>query len=128
MSSITEHARIKPLITDTKFTIIGYVLLVGGIIGVFLKWKDFHDFFFEKESLLNWKFFILLIVVIISFVWFIMNHYWKQEYDAHELTKKDRDNLIEQLKISENERLTDVVTGIPNSRSLENDIKGYFFG
>lgn len=55
-----------------------------------------------------------------------MNSLWKKEFYAHELTKKERDNLRNELKISENERLTDVITGIPNSRSLQKDIEEHF--
>lgn len=126
MNKKADHTRIKPLVTDTKFTIVGYILVVGGIIGVFLKWKEFSEFFFPDNSLLNWRFFTLSIVISISMVWFIMNHLWKQEYDAHEITRKDRDNFMDELKISENERLTDIITGVPNSRSLEKDITDYF--
>lgn len=122
----SRHAEVKPLITDSKFTVIGYILVLGAIIGVFLKWKDFSDFFFQSGTLLNWKFFTLSIVISASTVWFVMNHFWKQEFDAHEFTRMDNDNLKEKLKISENKRLTDIVTGIPNSSSLEIDINDYF--
>jgi GGDEF domain-containing protein len=126
MKQEADHSRIKPLVADTKFTVVGYIVLVGAIIGIWLKWKDFSEFFFPDGSPLNWKFFSLAIAVSMSTIWFIMNHFWKQEYDAHEITKKDRDNFMEELKISENERLTDIITGIPNSRSLEKDITHYF--
>jgi GGDEF domain-containing protein len=126
MAETPDHSRIRPLATDSKFTLVGYLVVIGAIIGVFLKWKEFAEFFFPEGSALNWKFFTLSIVVSASTVWFIMNHFWKKEYHAHYLTIKDRDNLAIQLRISENERLTDIITGIPNSRSLEKDIDQYF--
>ncbi|MEO5595288.1 MAG: GGDEF domain-containing protein [Chitinophagaceae bacterium] len=116
----------KPIITDAKFGIIGFLVLVTAVIGIIIKWKEFYDFFVPDGVVLNWRFALLVIFIAIFVVWFIMNHFWKKEYDEHEITKKDRDNLKDALKISENERLTDVITGIPNSRSLEKDIEEYF--
>lgn len=118
-------SKIKP-IADTKFGIVGFVVLATAIIGVIIKWKDFYDFFVPKGNALNIRFFFLIIVLSALIVWFIMNYFWKKEFDEHEITKKDRDNLKNALKLSENERLTDVITGIPNSRSLEKDIDEYF--
>ena len=121
-----DHTSVKPIFTDAKFNIIGFIILISAVIGMIIKWKEFYDFFVPQGSPLNWKFFFLAIFIAIFSVWFIMNHFWKKEFDAHEITKKDRDNFMEELKISENERLTDIITGIPNSRSLEKDIEDYF--
>ena len=117
----------KPIDIDSKFgLLIGFVLLATAIIGVIIEWRGFYDFFVPNGILLNWRFVLLIMIIPALMVWFIMNNSWKKEYDEHEITKKDRDNLIEALKISENERLTDVITGIPNSLSLKKDIEGYF--
>lgn len=126
MTTRPDHSRIKPIVTDAKFNIIGFIILVSAAIGLLVKWKEFYDFFIPQGVFLNWRFFFLAFFSSMFIVWFIMNHYWKKEYDAHEITKKDRDNFMEELKISENERLTDIITGIPNSRSLEKDIEEYF--
>jgi len=119
-------SKAKPIITDAKFGIIGFFVLVTAVIGIIIKWKEFYDFFVPDGVILNWRFALLIIFIAVFVVWFVMNHFWKKEYDEHEITKKDRDNLKDALKISENERLTDVITGIPNSRSLEKDIEEYF--
>ena len=118
--------RIQPVVLDQKFNIAGFIVFLGALTGSILKWKDFSEFFYKGSSLLNWHFFALCIFCSVFAIWFVLNNLWKQEYDAHDLTKKDRDNLMEELRISENERLTDVITGVPNSRSLEKDIEEYF--
>jgi diguanylate cyclase (GGDEF)-like protein len=119
--------RPKPISIELKFgLIVGLIILATAIIGTLSKWKDFYDLFAPKGILLNWRFVFIILVLSILTVWFIMNFFWQKEYNQHELTKKDRDNLKDALKISENERLTDVVTGIPNSRSLEKDIDEFF--
>jgi GGDEF domain-containing protein len=120
-------ARPKPIAIELKFgLIIGFILLATPIIGTFSKWKEFYDLFAPNGVLLNWRFVFLIIFLAMLTVWFIMNYFWQREYNQNEITKKDRDNLKDLLKISENERLTDVITGIPNSRSLEKDIDEYF--
>lgn len=116
----------KPIGTDTKFGVIGFLLLATVVIGTIIEWKGFYDFFVPNGILLNWRFVLLIIFIPAFIIWFIMNHFWKKEYDKHEITTKDRDNLKDALKISENERLTDVITGIPNSRSLKKYIEEYF--
>ncbi len=116
----------KPIDTEAQFGVIGFLILATAAIGAIIEWKGFYDFFVPDGILLNWRFVFLILFISSFIVFFIMNHFWKKEYDEHEITKKDRDNLKDALKISENERLTDVITGIPNSRSLEKDIEGYF--
>lgn len=120
-------AKPKPLEIEPKFgLLIGLILIATAVIGTIVKWKEFYELFVPNGVLLNWRFVFLLLIISVLAVWFIMNFFWQQEYKNHELTKKDRDNLKDELKISENERLTDVITGIPNSRSLEKDIDEYF--
>ncbi len=118
--------RVKPILTEAKFGLLGFLILATAVIGVLIKWKEFYDFFVPNAVLLNWRFVFLIVFIAGFIIWFLMNHFWKKEYDEHEITKKDRDNLRHALKLSENERLTDVITGIPNSRSLEKDIEEYF--
>ena len=117
----------KPVEIELKFgLIIGLIIIATAIIGTIVKWKDFYALFIPNGTFLNWRFVFLLIFISVLAVWFIMNYFWQKEYQSHEITKKDRDNLKDALKISENERLTDVITGIPNSRSLQKDIDEYF--
>ncbi len=117
----------KPIAVELKFgLIVGLIIIVTAIIGTFAKWKEFYDLFVPDGVLLNWRFVFLILAISVLIVWFTMNYFWQQEYNKHEITKKERDNLKDALKISENERLTDVITGIPNSRSLEKDIDEFF--
>lgn len=116
----------KPIDTEAQFGVIGFLILATAVIGAIIQWKGFYDFFVPDGILLNWRFVFLIIFISSFIVFFIMNHFWKKEYDEHEITKKDRDNLKDTLKISENERLTDVITGIPNSAALKKDIEEYF--
>lgn len=117
----------KPVSIEVKFgLIIGLIIIATAVIGTFAKWKEFYDLFVPDGIILNWRFVFFIWFISILTVWFIMNFFWQKEYDLHDITKKDRDNLRDSLRISENERLTDVITGIPNSRSLEKDIDEYF--
>jgi diguanylate cyclase (GGDEF)-like protein len=90
------------------------------IIGASIQLKQLYHYFFDG-GISNWHLVVLLIIGSNFIVFFIMNQYWKKEYDAHETTKKDRDT-----KDSEQLRLTDVITGIPNIKSFKNDIE-YFY-
>jgi len=120
-------AKPKPIEIEPKFgLIIGLIIIATAVIGTIAKWKEFYDLFVPNGILLNWRFVFLLLFLAVLAVWFVMNYFWQQEYKNHEITKKDRDNFKDALKISENERLTDVITGIPNSRSLEKDIDEFF--
>src|ERR1044072_3407734 len=113
-------ARPKPIGIELKFGLLtGLIILATAIVGTISKWKEFYELFTPNGVLLNWRFVFIVVVLAMIIVWFIMNHFWQKEFNEHEITKKDRDNLKDALKVSENERLTDVITGIPNSRSLE---------
>ncbi|RZJ90043.1 MAG: GGDEF domain-containing protein [Chryseobacterium sp.] len=126
MRKLPKETKIKPVVLQTRHNIIALVVILTAGVGVFIQWEEFQKFFFPDFNFLTWRFLGLLVITASFITWFIMNNLWKREYDAHELTKADRDNLMEELKISENERLTDVITGIPNARSLEKDIQDYF--
>jgi len=113
----------KPVEIDPKYGLVfGIVILLTAVIGTISKWKEFYDLFIPNGNFSSWRFFLLVLIITSVTIWFIMNHIWRKEYDEHEITKKERDNLQDMLKISENERLTDVITGVPNSRSLQKDI------
>lgn len=117
----------KPIVTESaKFGVIEFFILATIIIGAIIKWKEFYDFFVPDGISLNWRFVILLIFFSVFSVWFIMNHFWKKEYEEHENAKIEIENLRDELKSSENKSLTDVITGIPNNSSLIKDIEEYF--
>jgi GGDEF domain-containing protein len=120
-------AKVKPIAIELKSgLIIGAIILLTAIVGTISKWNDFYKFFAPEGILLNWRFVIILLIVSVILCWFIINYYWQKEFIEHDKTKKERDNLYDALKLSDNERLTDIVTGIPNSRSLEKDIEETF--
>ncbi len=77
-------------------------------------------------NFLNWRFVITICFVFGLIIWFIMNHFWRKEFEKNQTLKFEKENYIDLLKISENERLTDIVTGVPSLQSLKNDIENYF--
>jgi len=119
-------SRIKPLDISSKTGLWGVVVLITGFLAAVLKWKDFYAFFVPNGILLNWKFFIVVVLLFGIIVWYVMNYFWKSEFEAHQKTRFEKENYLNQLKLSENDRLSDVITGIPNSRSLEMDLEKYF--
>lgn len=119
--------KIKPLeITNRHGFAIGFVVLLFAIIGLVDKGYKFFEVIAPNNILLNWRFFIFTAMLSMMLVWFIMNHLWRKEHQEHQKTRFERDNYMKLLKLSENERLTDIITGIPNTRSLERDIENYF--
>jgi diguanylate cyclase (GGDEF)-like protein len=103
--------------------IIAFLILIGvAIIGNSFKIIDFCNFFVLNGTLLNWHFVLLLLLFVII----VMDYFWNVEYNKHSITKKERDNFEEALRTSENRRLTDVITGVPNSEGLKKDIENYF--
>lgn len=132
---------VKPIDTSSKsvlkrlYEILAAIIIL--IVGATTHWKDVHDFFVPNDIFLNLHFVLLIIflsnIIVFLVVVFFMNKYWENEYNSHQITKtekdiliKEKDILIDALNTSEHLRLTDVITGIPNSASLTNDINNYF--
>jgi GGDEF domain-containing protein len=120
-------ARLKPIAIDLKFgLIVSVIILLLAGIETYSKIEEFKKKIFPDGIKLSWDLVFLITSIVIVATWFIMNNFWQKEYNAHKITKDDRDNLIDDLKRADNARLTDVVTGIPNSISLATDINKYF--
>lgn len=112
----------------------GITLLV--IVGIIAKF-DILGVIIPNGQLLNWNFVIVLLILLVVItnyiIYKIMLKFLKTEHEEHEITKreheitkKERDNLNILLGDSEKLRLTDVITGIPNSDKLEKDINEKF--
>jgi len=82
-----------PIDFKDGFGVIGLLIFLTAVIASIVKWKGFYDFFVPDGILLNWRFISLLFLIPALIVFFCMNHCWKNEYDKHEITKKERDNL-----------------------------------
>lgn len=106
--------------------VIALIILVFALLAFFEKGVKFYELIAPDQNILNWRFVIILIIISSTITWFIMNHFWKKEFEKHQKTKFELDNYHELLKISENERLTDIITGVPNFQSLEKDIENHF--
>jgi len=114
---------VKPIeINNKNGLIIGIVLLILVVFGTFEKVMEFIEFAIPTNEFLTWRFFIIMIVIVMLVVWFIMNHFWFRDYKILRKAKCDIENLEGELKIKDNERLMDVITGIPNSVSLKQDL------
>lgn len=117
----------KPVQLENKYGIvIGLFILIIGLITSVDKISKFMLEVFSDNNFLNWKSFAFILILICFIIWFLMNHFWGKEYKEHQKTKFERDNYLNKLKVEENERLVDLVTGVPNMKSLELDLSEYF--
>lgn len=117
----------KPIQLENKYGIfIGILILIVGIITSIDKLLQFFIKTFSDNNFFNWKSFLFVAVLIFFITWFIMNHFWSKEFKEHQITKFERDNYFNKLKIEEQERLVDIVTGVPNMKSLEQDLAEFF--
>lgn len=118
----------KPLDIKYKYGFfIALVVLLFALIGFIEKSLKFYEILVPpEETLPNWFIVFFFAIFSSTIIWFVMNHLWKKEHEEHQQARFERDNYFDQLKISENIRLTDVITGVPNLQSLENDIEIHF--
>ncbi|MHB8100914.1 MAG: GGDEF domain-containing protein [Methanosarcina sp.] len=121
---------LKPIALHIKFGIkqgLGYLItiLIGVTVASF-KLNDIVNFFVPNSTFLNWHFVSFLIIFPAFIVFLIMYYLWINESNKHEIAKKEINNLEEALRNSEVRRLTDVITGVPNSEALKKDIDNYF--
>lgn len=113
----------KPIaIKNTYGAIVGFAILMLVLIDYFDKGQKFFDVLFPNNEVLNWRFFVFSVIFSGLIVWFVLNHLWQKEFIDHQKTKFEKENLADEMKILENERLVDIVTGVPNILSLEKDI------
>jgi GGDEF domain-containing protein len=118
-------AELKPFEIKTKVGIVGIVVLVAAFIAAVMKLEGFYKFLVPNGVWLNWRFVFSLICITGLIVWFIMNEFWKNEYEKHQQARFEVENLKNQLNASEKRRMTDIITGIPNSSMLHEDIKEF---
>lgn len=116
----------KPLsIKNTYGLIIGFIVTLFAIADYFDKGEKFVSLIFQDDEIWNWRFFLFAVIFVGLIVWYVMNNLWKKEYEDHQKTKFEKENLQDEMKVLENERLVDIVTGVPNLLSLEKDISKY---
>lgn len=127
MQITLQPKKMKPVQLENKYgIIIGLLILIVGLASSIDEFTKFLIAVFSDKNFLNWKSFLFLIMLSCFTIWFIMNHYWSKEYKEHQNTKFERDNYRDRLKFEENARLVDVVTGVPNMKSLELDLNEFF--
>lgn len=117
----------KPLDIKNKYGfLIALIIVVIAIFGFFEKGIKLYKLIVPNGEILNWRFVAALTILVGLIVWFIMNHLWRKEFEKNQKLEFDLENYREELKISENDRLTDIITGVPNLQSLKNDFENYF--
>ena len=115
----------KPVQIENRYGIaIGLLIVIIGIVSSIDELYEFASHFFSDN--LNWKSLVSSVIASGFFIWFIMNYFWSKEYKEHQTTKFERDNYKSKLKTEENARLVDIVTGVPNMKSLQIDLSEYF--
>jgi GGDEF domain-containing protein len=120
-------SQLQPLKLKGKTGFLGLLVLLTAVGGFILKWKEILEFLNPAgASWLNWRFVVACIFVTALVTWLGMNQLWLKEFSSHQQTKNERDNFENLLSISEEERMTDVVTGIPNGTKLTADLDTFF--
>lgn len=130
---------IKPIDNSKIFKILVATIssILVAIIGTSVSFDDLYNIVF-KGGLSNWLLVVLILLSSNFVVYCIMNISWKYDHDT--LTKIITENAV-LIKDLENEnavlrkaleeadilRETDIITGIPNSVALENDIAAKYF-
>lgn len=109
-----------------KFILTTIVGLIISITAASFHWQDIKDFFIPSDQSINWYLIGLLLIASNLITFLIMHNFWKKEYDAHHDTKLKKENFENRLSVSEKKRLIDLITGIPNRESLEDDLKNIY--
>lgn len=101
------------------------LLSITATIFASIHFQDILNFFFP-DSHISWYLVYCLIALFVVITFLIMHHIWKKEYDAHQKTRYEKENLEIRLTNSEKRRLIDLITGIPNRVCLEKEIEKKF--
>ena len=99
---------------------------VSGLITLATQWKDVRTFLFPTGSVLSWPFLVFCLLLTNFVVWFIINQRWYREHVQYQYTKLDFANLEARFNAAEQERLTDVITGVSNEAKLIRDVGSFY--
>jgi GGDEF domain-containing protein len=106
--------------------IAGAFVTISGLITLATQWKDVRGFLFPNGTMLTWPFFVFAVLLTNLLVWFLINQRWYVEFVKHKETASKLSNLKERFNASEEERLIDVVTGVPNEAKLIRDVDSFY--
>ena len=117
---------LRPLEFDVKTGVVGTVVAVTALVGFIIKWDEFLEWLAPEGDLLNWRFFFVVVLCVAAVVGIIFHELWRREFLSRRRADLEIENLKRQLDISERERMTDVITGVPNGSSLTADLAKFF--
>jgi len=104
------------------FTSIGVtVTTVVTIILFFVEYQKLENFFFPERAIVGIPLFLISVFSVALLVFYIVYSFYFNEKLAHQKTKVELDNVRRLLHDSEQLRLLDFVTGIPNEQKFEID-------
>lgn len=105
--------------------IITFISTVSAGIVLFIEWERVEKVFFPNDQIFSPQFLILLIIITNTAVFLLMYNRLYKERNDHQKTRVQVENYKKLLYDSEKERLTDVVTGIPNEQKFKEDIQSF---
>jgi len=117
---------LRPLELGVRTGVIGVIIAVTALLGFLMEWDEILAWLRKDGDWLNWRFVTILLICDALIVGFLFHELWKREYYDHRRTELDNENLRALLDESERQRMTDVITGVPNGSRLTADLDKFF--
>jgi len=116
----------QPLNIKPWQAIVAILGLIGSIAGSMTIINSLYLWAAPKGDWFNSRFGVLLLGVLLVVGALLMNQLWRMEYEKRTKAEWDAENYRQRLTYSEQQRMMDFPTGLPNGDQLKADLLAFY--
>ena len=117
---------LKPFKIKPWHAIVAIVGLIGSVVGSMTWVKPVYQWAVPKGDWLNYHLLSLILAVLLIVTFLLMNQLWRTQYEKCVEVELKKENYFQRLTASEQARLMDFQTGLPNGEQFKKELESFY--
>jgi diguanylate cyclase (GGDEF)-like protein len=117
---------LKPFNIKPWYAIIGILGLIGSVAGSMAWIKPVYEWAVPSGEWLNYRLLSLILTILLVVTFLVMNQLWWTQYEKCIEAELKKENYYQRLTTSEQARLMDFQTGLPNGEQFKKELESFY--
>ncbi len=120
--------QLQPFKIKAWYAILAILGLIGSVAASMTWIELVYNWAIPNGVWANYRLLSLLLSVLLVITFLVMNQLWRIQFEKCAKIELERDNYFQRLTASEQARLMDFQTGLPNGEQFKKELESYYEG
>ena len=117
---------LRPFKIKPWHAVVAILGLIGSAVGSMTWVKPVYDWAMPNGDWLNYRLLSLILAILLIVTFLVMNQLWWTQFEKCNEVELKKENYFQRLTASEQARLMDFQTGLPNGEQFKKELESFY--